>query len=123
MIAKNFKVAHSTTYNRYCVKTKCIYNQRRVLDQLFYKCNDLSAQELYSITRGRRLQFNQDDVNSDVQLLIHKDIWTVEEKTWQGMANILNEWSTGDQIRENAKKLKDDLFIINLTIPDYIDYE
>lgn len=87
------------------------------LNKLFYECSPLTGEELHSLTNGRRLQFAQDDT---LQLIMYPDTWQVEKRTWDGMADILNTWSVGDQIREKVKGFeKDKLVVIDLVVEDY----
>jgi hypothetical protein len=51
---------------------------------------------------------------------MYPDTWQVEKRTWDGMADILNTWSVGDQIREKVKGFeKDKLVVIDLVVEDY----
>jgi hypothetical protein len=84
------------------------------LNKLFFECPDLTGEELLSLTKGRRLQFSQDETT--YELLVHKDVWKTKRDTWNGMASILNTWSVGDQLREKMKDMPDELFTIPLVV-------
>jgi len=88
----------------------------RRFNKLFYECVDLTGDELRSLTKGRRIQFSQD--NEFYELIVHKEIWDKNNDTWDGMANILNTWSAGDQIREKIKDLTDDEYVIKFVVED-----
>ena len=88
----------------------------RKLNKIFYERVDLGGPGLHSLTKGRRLQFSSDE--DQYEMIIHKDIWKTKRDTWDGMANILNTWSVGDQVREKIKDMSDDAFIIKFIIAD-----
>lgn len=92
-----------------------MHNIRR-FNKLFYECVDLTGDELRSITKGRRIQFSQDAYVHE--LIVHKEVWNTQKDTWDGMANILNTWSVGDQIREKIKDLPDDEYVIKFVVED-----
>ena len=90
------------------------YDQNVVkkLNKLFYSCRQLKVDELYSLCKGRRIQFSQDD--NRLQLIIYGDHWKTDKRTWSGMTDILNAWSVGDQIRTKLADISDETYVIDL---------
>jgi hypothetical protein len=78
----------------------------------------MSGEELYLLCKGRRLEFAHEDYN--IHLLVHTDMWETERHTWVSVADTLNTWSVGDQVRENLASIKDELIIVPLSIPTYL---
>jgi hypothetical protein len=113
--------AFSHTNKRYVV-AKAKKGTVSMLNKLFYECQELNGDELYLLCKGRKLQFSQTDYQ--VELLVYQQAWQVDKRTWSGMADILNSWSVGDQVREKIKTMKDEeLLVIPLVIPDYLRME
>ena len=76
----------------------------------------LTGPELAALCKGRRLQFNTE---RGISLIIHHDIWKVDHRTWQGVADILNEWSAGDQLRHSLTAPRE----VHLDIPSHVTYD
>jgi len=76
----------------------------------------LTGPELAALCKGRRLQFNTE---RGISLIIHNDIWKVDHRTWQGVADILNEWSAGDQLKHSLTAPRE----VHLDIPSHVTYD
>lgn len=100
---------------RRCVVPKCTHGRTvRQLNNLFYKCNDITGQELRELTQSRRLQFSQ--TSEDIRLIVYKETWNKpdDDDIWDGMAEIINALSVGDRIRmqlDNKKALEEEATI------------
>lgn len=111
------------------IRTLCIPNiheTRKRLNTIFYACEPLSGRELRELVKYRRLQFSA--VENGVELFVYLDKWEMPHENdlsvWDGMSDILNVWSAGDQIRNYAKQIKDnDITIIPIFIPSTILYD
>ena len=94
-------------------------NQMYMLNQLFHKCDDLTGDELKSIVNGRRLQFNTDNPEC-ISITVYPDIWNTNDRMWNGMANILNMWSVGDQVRKiQVDRDSYNVTVVALDIPNF----
>lgn len=112
--------------NKYAT-LNCINKSRKSLEKVFKSCQShrLTGTELHTLFKGRRIQFNTETADiGQIDFVVQKDIWKTEKRTWQGIANILNEWDVGEQIRKNAPFMKpDEIFSFPLDIPAYITFD
>ena len=76
----------------------CYKENIKKLNKIYYTCNDLSSSELRILVNNRRLQFSQMD--DYMELIIYPEIWETDDIVWDGISEILNVWSVGDQVRE-----------------------
>lgn len=96
--------------------------EREMLNRLYYKdMRRMTGDELYVISKGRKIQFNTDVDNGTIDLVIQKEKWATESMTWKGVADILNEWQVTDQLRRAIINLDDnEVFSIPLVVPGYL---
>ena len=97
----------------------CYKENIKKLNKIYYTCNDLSSSELRILVNNRRLQFSQMD--DYMELIIYPEIWETDDIVWDGISEILNVWSVGDQVREKIIPLLDDTHVIKLIL-DNSDY-
>ena len=107
-----YKRHHSTKTEVSIMSSKENREIVRNLNRLYYSCKPLQAKELYEICKGRRLQFTQDD--DCIQMIVYSNQWRQDTETWSGMADILNTWSVGDQIRNKLANLPNETYVIDL---------
>lgn len=91
--------------------------QKYVLNEIFHKCDDLTGDELKSIVAGRRLQFSTEDPEC-ISVVIYQEMWETDDKMWNGVAEMLNTWSVGDQIRKITPE-ENDITVVHLDIPNF----
>lgn len=95
------------------------------LNNIFYgeKTNKLCGNELKSLVRGRKMEYDwvENKYNS-MLLIVYDKEWKVDDRRWNDMADFLNELYVGDQIREKIIDIKSDsTFVIDLDVYPFFD--
>lgn len=101
-----------------------LQRDKKALSKIYNNYEKVTGTELYTLFKGRRLQFNTERSSGKIDLVVQKDVWKTDQKTWQGMADILNEWSVAQQLRNNAPFMKpDDVFSFTLNVPGDVTFD
>lgn len=117
------RVAKNRCTNDNIIRYSKLHETKKQLNSLYYSCRPLTATELCTLVKHRRIQLST--IESGIELYVYPELWEgVDNMTWSGLSDMLNAWHAGDQIRKHSTTISDndDISIIPIYVPNCIKY-